>query len=162
MCMEKWKTIQIEPYEGFYEVSNYGRVRSLERWIKYANGKGRLQKERMLKQAKFNNFGHLLVGLSYDGKTKTFSVHRLVAQAFIPNPKGYPYVLHNDDNPRNNKVDNLRFLVSRVRSSVMITISSNSTLAAVCKGYAEVLLIFAIILFWFFFRVLLLSDFSSL
>jgi len=92
---EIWK--DIEGYAGLYEVSNMGQVRSL--WF---------GKTRILKPGK-NTCGYLQVNLCKDGKQKMFLVHRLVANAFIPNPQGYPVINHRDENPLNNSVDNLEF-----------------------------------------------------
>ena len=92
---EIWK--DIEGYEGLYQVSNLGRVKSL----KY-------NKERILKIANGTD-GYKIVGLTYNSKRKTFKVHRLVAQAFIPNPNEYPQVNHKDEDKGNNKVDNLEW-----------------------------------------------------
>lgn len=104
---EIWKDIQ--GYEGRYQVSNLGRVRSLsrKRWNGYTftNLEGRILKLRLNK-----NKGYLNVIL-YDGHRngKTIEIQRLVAQAFIPNPNNLPCVNHKDENPRNNKVENLEW-----------------------------------------------------
>lgn len=90
----------IEGYEGYYQVSIDGDVKSLDRW---ANGK-----EKILK-SKIGSSGYLLVGLRKDGKSKSFLVHRLVAQAWIPNPDNLPCVNHKDENPSNNRVENLEW-----------------------------------------------------
>ena len=87
----------IEGYERLYEVSNMGRVRSL----KY--GKKKILKPVMTK------FGYLRVGLHKEGKQKLFFVHRLVTQAFIPNPEGLPQINHIDEDKTNNVVDNLEW-----------------------------------------------------
>jgi len=92
---EIWK--DIAGYEDLYEVSNMGRVRSL-----------RFGKTRLLKPGK-NTCGYLQVNFYKDGKKKMFLVHRLVADAFIPNPQGYPVINHRDENPANNHVDNLEW-----------------------------------------------------
>ena len=96
--MEIWKDIQ--GYEGRYQVSNYGNVRSLN----YKNQK--LVKNLTLRT---NNHGYKMVGLGDKGKTKIFLVHRLVATAFIKNPNNYPIVNHKDENPLNNHADNLEW-----------------------------------------------------
>ena len=94
----KWK--DIPGYEGKYQVSNTGQVRSLN-----YGGAG---KTKILKQ-NINRRGYCSVPLSKNGKCKKYSVHRLVAQAFIPNPNNYPVVNHKDENPANNAVWNLEY-----------------------------------------------------
>lgn len=94
---EMWK--DIPGYEGLYQVSNLGNIRSL----KYAGG----NKVKLLKQATTN--GYKQVQLSKNGKGKNHLVHRLVAIAFIPNPNNLPVVNHKDENPSNNNVDNLEW-----------------------------------------------------
>ena len=106
MKKEYWKPVA--DYEGLYEVSNWGRARSLDRWVKGRNGSVRLCKGRILK-LKTNNQGYLLVTLCKNGKGKTFTVHRLVAEAFLPNTDNLPEVNHKDENKLNNNVDNLEW-----------------------------------------------------
>lgn len=107
---EIWKDIVIEKngvvydYTGLYQVSNYGRVRSVDR----VDSRGRKLNGRVLKQAT-NNTGYLYVNLSKTGKTRMFSVHRLVATAFIPNTQGSTDVNHKDEDPTNNRTDNLEW-----------------------------------------------------
>lgn len=91
--IEIWKNIV--GYEGLYEVSNWGRVKSLN-----YNHTGQ---EMILKNKKHKG-GYLRVGLCKEGKVKYFSVHRLVAQAFIPNPDNLPQVNHKDEVKTNNFV----------------------------------------------------------
>lgn len=100
MKKEIWK--DIIGYEGLYMVSNYGRVKSLER----INNYGRIVKEKILK-TRIDSKGHLRVGLSKNGKVIDYSVHRLVAMHFIPNPECKTDVHHIDHNKLNNNVDNL-------------------------------------------------------
>ena len=95
---------QIQGYEGLYEVSNLGRVKSLERYDKI----GRLIKEKILTPRK-DKKGYLYVGLSKDGVQRKFSIHRLVAIAFIPNPDNLPQVNHKDENKEHNWEDNLEW-----------------------------------------------------
>lgn len=92
---EEWRDIQ--GYEGYYQVSNLGRVRSL--WF---------GKVRILKQG-INQKGYKRVYFNKDKKKKVYFVHRLVAEAFIHNPNNYPCVNHIDENPSNNNVDNLEW-----------------------------------------------------
>lgn len=105
---EKWK--DITGYEGLYQISNYGRVKSLERYIKANKNcpKGRKVKSKILKQTSSICNRYLFVNLcNKEGDKKSTNVHRLVALAFIPNPNKYPVVMHKDDNKLNNKVTNL-------------------------------------------------------
>lgn len=103
--MEIWK--DIEGFEGFYQISNYGEVRSLDRFDGIRNLKGNILKQN-LKQN-----GYLQVGLRKQGKRKWFSVHRLVAKHFIPNPDKLPQVNHIDSNKQNNTVDNLEWVTAK-------------------------------------------------
>jgi len=93
MIKEIWK--DIPGYEGLYQVSNLGRVRSLNYH--------RSGQVRVLSLGKLNK-GYLGVGLCKNGKMKTYKVHRLVAIAFIPNPLNLPEVNHKDENKENNFV----------------------------------------------------------
>lgn len=95
---EIWK--DIEGYEGKYQVSNFGQVKSM------------IGQEKVLHPKKHRN-GHLQIGLHKDKKRKTMYIHRLVAQAFIPNPDNLPCVNHKDENPNNNNVDNLEWCTQK-------------------------------------------------
>ena len=101
--IEEWR--DIPGYEGYYQVSNLGRVKGLSRWIN-GNKQG-YTTEHILKEGK--NKGYCRVTLSVDTKHKNFSVHRLVAIAFIPNPNNYPQINHKDGNKANNIVTNLEW-----------------------------------------------------
>lgn len=104
---EIWKSI--EGYEGYYEVSNYGRVRSVDRIVEYSNGYLAKHKGRILK-GESDKRGYKRVRLSKNDKSKKFQVHRLVAIAFIPNPENKPFVNHIDETTFNNHVDNLEWV----------------------------------------------------
>ena len=102
---EKWKVIENYPN---YQISNYGRVKSLKY---YSNvHKKYYDRELMLKE-KTNKSGYKYVSLGCGkrGKKKAFSIHRLVAQAFISNPNSYKEVNHIDGNKNNNCVENLEW-----------------------------------------------------
>lgn len=101
---EIWK--DIKGYEGLYQVSNLGRIKSLSRW-KQNYKKLIYIEERILKQGFNGKYYH--VRLSKEGKTKTYLVHKLVAEAFIPNPNNLPQVNHKDENKENNRADNLEW-----------------------------------------------------
>lgn len=96
--MEIWK--DIKGYEGIYQVSSEGRVRSLDR----IGERGYRYKGKIL-TPRPNKRGYMWVVLV----GKNYAVHRLVAQTFIPNPNNYPIVNHKDENPSNNCVENLEW-----------------------------------------------------
>lgn len=95
-------------YEGIYEVSNNGLVRSLDKTIVNSLGRKRLYKGRTIKPF-IDKDGYEIVTLSHKGIKKKFKVHRLVAFAFIQNLEEKPEVNHKDGNKRNNHYDNLEW-----------------------------------------------------
>ena len=95
---EEWR--DIKNYEGLYQISNYGRVRSFLKKDISSYGK-------ILKPTE--NKGYLQVGLHKNKKGKKFFVHRLVARAFIKNLEGKPQINHIDGNKKNNNVNNLEW-----------------------------------------------------
>ena len=105
MTVEEWR--DVVGYEGFYQVSNLGNVKSLDRIIE-RNGKLSYLKGKTIK-ACFSGRGYLTVGLSKNNKVKLVGVHRLVTQAFIPNPDNLPQVNHKDCVKSNNRVENLEW-----------------------------------------------------
>lgn len=102
---EIWKNII--DFEGYYEISNYGRVKAVER-SDYTTRGIRKYKARILKPGEHTR-GYKFVNLSKDRKTTYKSVHRLVALHFISNHENKPQVNHIDGNVRNNHVDNLEW-----------------------------------------------------
>lgn len=122
---EIWK--DIEGYEGLYQVSNKGRVKSMDR---YADNNGTLQfrPERILKQniQKAGRNKRCAVALSKNAKIKMVRVHRLVAKAFIPNPENKPFIDHIDTDSTNNNVENLRWVTAKENSNNPITLQHHS------------------------------------
>lgn len=102
---EIWKPVP--GYEGYYEISNTGKVRSLTRTITDSLGKTRIYPGKILTQK--NVKGYYKLQLSKDGTRKEYFVHRLLAEAFIPNPDNLPAVNHKDENKQNNNIDNLEW-----------------------------------------------------
>lgn len=109
-AVEEWRPIA--GYEGIYEVSNLGRVRSLDRYVDTVTVLGeplkRFCKGRVLKLFD-DTKGYMHIMLHNGGNYKIKLVHRLVAQTFIPNHYNLPEVNHKDQNPANNRVDNLEW-----------------------------------------------------
>lgn len=108
--METWK--DIEGYEGIYQVSNEGNVRSCEREIDYlvkGKYKGKRVFPSVLLKTWINNGGYVLVDLHMNGKADKRTIHRLVAEAFIPNPNEYPCVNHKNECKNDNFVENLEW-----------------------------------------------------
>ena len=97
MDKEIWK--DIPNYEGLYQISNYGRIKSL---YNYKRNGTNILKPRIKK-------GYYCIGLRKKGKRKWIGIHRLVGQTFIPNPNNYPCINHKDENPLNNYVENLEW-----------------------------------------------------
>lgn len=97
---EMWK--DIVGYEGLYEVSSEGNIRTTKR----QGSKGGLLKISVSDKYAVK---YCYVRLRKNGMQKSFWIHRLVAETFIPNPLGLPQVNHKDQNPSNNSVDNLEW-----------------------------------------------------
>lgn len=103
---EKWHPIC--GYSDLYEISTMGRVKSLPKSFVRSNGRPCHFKERVLKPYS-NKDGYLVVNLTKDGSSKGMLVHRLVADAFLPNKRNFPEVNHKDENKKNNAVNNLEW-----------------------------------------------------
>ena len=109
---EVWRLVK--GFEGFYEVSNFGRVRSLDREIIKHSKNGKLYSiikkgSIMVLYQNKKRGNYMQVHLSKNGELYHLRVHRLVAEAFIPNPYNKPDVDHIDGDPTNNNVNNLRW-----------------------------------------------------
>lgn len=109
MQQEEWR--QVKGFEGLYEVSSFGRVRSLDRErhaIKYGKPVVSKLKGGVMKLGESNR-GYYHIILRKDGKAYTLRINRLVAEAFIPNPDNLPQVNHIDGDKKNNAVSNLEW-----------------------------------------------------
>lgn len=115
MIEEQWK--DIKGYEGLYQVSNFGRVRSLDRYVNCGirNNNKVLKKGKIIKQSISNNY--LRVGLCNGKAQKSKLVHRLVAKAFIPNPNNYLCINHKDENKLNNCWNNLEWCTNKYNNT---------------------------------------------
>lgn len=130
--MEVYK--QIIGYEGLYEVSNLGNVKSLN----YLH----TGQEKLLSPGIYTN-GYLYVVLSKNGEVKQYLIHRLVAQAFLPNPNNYPQVNHKDENKLNNNVENLEWCTAQYNNEYSKTkqvgqYDLNGNLIATWKSTVEI------------------------
>lgn len=114
--MEIWK--DIKNFEGLYQISNFGNVKCLEHKCpgRY-KGKLRTVKEHLMSKTINKTNGYVYVTLSNLDRGKTFSIHKLVAQAFIPNSNGFKYINHKDEDKQNNNVDNLEWCTSEYNNT---------------------------------------------
>lgn len=119
--VEEWRSVV--GYEGLYEVSSLGQVKALERLV-MNNGGLQHKHERILKP--HYDRGYAMVVLCKEGKTKPSLVHRVVAEAFIPNPENKPNIDHIDTNPSNNNVDNLRWVTQKENANNPLSRINNS------------------------------------
>lgn len=110
---EIWETVPDFPN---YEVSNFGNVRSKDR-ISERMGNSTKLKGMMLKGKIDRGYRRVTLYAGDRKRHKEISIHRLVAQAFIPNPKNLPCVNHKDENPENNHVDNLEWCTHKYNSN---------------------------------------------
>lgn len=119
---EIWKPI--EGYEGRYEVSNLGRVRSLDMVLPvFVNGVHATRVRRgVIRRQHIGHAGYHYVLLRGGKRDKNFRVHRLVAAAFVPNPLNLPEVNHKDEDKSNNRSDNLEWCTSKYNHNYGTTI----------------------------------------
>lgn len=99
----------IKGYEGIYEVNELGQVRSIDRKVKCKDGKIKKLNGKELK-LKLNKHGYQNVILNKNGVAKTLGVHRLVADAFLPNPDNLPQVHHLNHDRKDNRAQNLKWV----------------------------------------------------
>ena len=129
--------VDIKGYEGFYQISNLGTVKSLEHSIIRSNGVKQTVKERIIKPSLGKN-GYYTISLWRNGKGKGFQIHRLIAEHFIPNPENKPYIDHintdrtdntvwlNEDGSVNYEKTNLRWVTYKENSNNPLTIKKLS------------------------------------
>ena len=129
MTEEIWRPI--DGYEGLYEVSNTGLIRSLDRFVGNRNRiKGKIL------SIKIEKNGYCSVALFKYGKMKRYLVHRLVAQEFIPNTEGLPQVNHKDEDKTNNRVENLEWCTAKYNINYGSRLNK-SLLTKSEKGYID-------------------------
>lgn len=109
---EKWA--DIVGLEGLYQVSSFGRIKRLPGYRKSCRGSKSYLKEKILRPHKDKD-GYYIISLRNRGKT--YKIHRLVAQAFIPNPNNFPQINHKDENKENNMVENLEWCTSKYNNN---------------------------------------------
>ena len=97
--IELWKPVL--GYEGFYEISNLGQIKSLVK-----------KQKKIIKNCE-NGAGYFVVTLCRNGKRRMASIHRLVAEAFIPNPKNLPQINHKDGVKTNNLIENIEWCTAK-------------------------------------------------
>ena len=111
--IEIWK--DIKGYEGLYQISNMGRVKSLKRKCKTIRGERTVNEK--IRSLSFDTYGYLIVQLKKEGIGKTRTIHRLVAETFIENPNNYTQVNHIDEDKTNNCVSNLEWCTMQQNNS---------------------------------------------
>lgn len=102
---EIWKEIKDFP---IYEISNTGNLRMKDHYVKMFRNQSRMIKQHII-NINISNAGYAIVQLRYNGKSRNTTIHRLVAETFIPNPYNLKEVNHKDENKLNNAVDNLEW-----------------------------------------------------
>lgn len=129
--VEIWKSVGVYKgidFTGYYEASNFGHIKSLSRRIKQSNNRERNIGERILKYS-LNTQGYPIVNLWKDGKMISCLVHRIILQAFEPNPNPelYTDINHKDENPTNNCLNNLEWCTHEYNMSYGTRIERSSS-----------------------------------
>lgn len=126
---EIWK--DIKGFEGCYQISNYGRVKSLCR---------RRRKNDKILKALLSSRDYLQINLHKNGEMFKYLIHRLVAEAFIPNPNNYPVVNHKDENKQNNCITNLEWCNTEYNNNYgtrIDKVSQNNSFAKIILQYSK-------------------------
>lgn len=127
---EIWKPVV--GYEGIYEVSNFGRIKSVDRIITTTNNTTRIRRG-VIRKPSNNQWGYLQVSLHREGIRTCFRIHRLVAIAFIPEQDGKHEINHIDGNKKNNKTNNLEWcttsenILHAVRTGLLVIKKGENT-----------------------------------
>jgi len=122
-CVEQWK--DIPDYEGYYQISNLGRVKSLEKTLIVSERK-RIYKP-LIKKLYISKRRNWVEGFCKNKKESQKKIHRLLAICFIDNPKKYPQVNHIDNNKLNNKISNLEWVNNRENSCHRVKLSNSTS-----------------------------------
>lgn len=118
MQTEVWE--DVKDFEGTYQISNLGKVKSLARIIEYHNGFNRRVKERIL-YIYYPDGGYPMVLLHTQSKKRRATVHRLLAEAFIPNPENKPQINHKNGNKHDFRIENLEWATAKENSAHALT-----------------------------------------
>ena len=138
--MEIWK--DIENFEGLYQVSSFGRVRSLDRPVKQRGNSTQVKKGKIIVQSK-NHKGYPITGISKGNKKHCKTTHRFVAETFIPNTENKPQINHIDGVKTNNKASNLEWVTNEENAKhakmmgLMIYRPENLKLATIAAAKAN-------------------------
>lgn len=115
---EIWKPIK--NFEGYYEISNLGNVRSVDRFLKQKDHL--IFRKSCLKKTRIDANGYVTVTLCKNRKSITKYIHKLLADAFLPNPENKPYIDHINTIKTDNSLSNLRWVTAKENSNNPITI----------------------------------------
>lgn len=132
---EIWK--DVPGYEGYYQASNFGRIKSLEKIVKHNCGGPKKLNERIL-NGTISSFGYIRVDLSKEGKSRRFAVHRIIAETFLG--KSDLIVNHIDGVKTNNNIENLEYVTTQENTAHAVRIGlikNNSKInkKAIIKDY---------------------------
>lgn len=136
MKSEQW--LPVNCYEGHYEISSFGRVRSIDRMIPYPGRRDRKHRGKILALTPHYKNGYLSVLLKLDGVQKRMFVHRMVAEHFIPNPYNKPEVNHKKGDKNDNRVSQLEWAtpLENTRHSIDIGLTRNQKAVVAIKDTA--------------------------